>query len=475
MKYLLGIDEGSQSCKLTIYDTTGNIVVSVSEPLAPMFLAPGGVAEHPGDDLWEKLCIASKRLMSEFSGDQKDIAAAGLCTIRFCRALLRDNGALAQPVINWMDDRIARPHEWTNPEVRYVTTSSGYISHRLTGEFRDSAANYLGVWPLDMDAWGYISEDKALEAYNLRRENLSSLLMPGDILGYITPGAARETGLPEGMPVAATANDKAVEALGAGCSGFNTTVVSLGTYIAAMTPGGRNLPDPKNLWINMACMPNQYLYESGGIRRGMWMLSWWTKFLGAEFLADCESRGVAPEIEMGNEAEAVPPGSDGLLVVPHWLAPTSHRYRKGMILGFDARHGRAHVYRAIMESIAMTMKNNIDAMFDELQRHTDEFIVTGGGSNSPLFMQIFADVFNKPVSRAFDSGPAGRGSAICAAIATGIFDDFPTAVAAMVRKGETFYPDATRAALYDKLNTGVFKHLVNFGDEIFKETFTMFG
>ena len=505
MKYLLGIDEGSQSCKMTIYDTAGNIVCRVSEPLAPMTLAAEGVAEHPGDDLWDKLCKTAKRLMREFDGDPGDITAAGLCTIRFCRALMNDNGTLAQPVMSWMDARVSRPHEWTNPDVKYVTTSSGYITRRLTGELQDSAANYLGVWPLDMDTWDYCSDDKALEEYNLRRENLLSLRMPGEILGYITAEAARETGLPEGLPIAATANDKAVEALGAGCihTGYPdtrrpdtrrpdtrrpdtrrpdsgcldsaTAVISLGTYIAAMTPGARNLRDPKNLWVNMACAPNQYLYESGGVRRGMWMLSWWTKFLGEEFLADSVRLGVLPETRLEREAETIPPGSDGLLIVPHWLALTSHPYRKGMILGFDARHGRGHVYRAMMESIAMTIRNSVDAMCAETGSYPEEFVITGGGSNSGLFLSIFADVLNKPVSRASDSGSAGLGSAICAAVASGVYGSFSAAVEGMVRKGETYYPDDSRAAVYDRINTEVFRSLTDFGDEVFKKTFPIFG
>jgi len=475
MKYLLGIDEGSQSCKLTIYDADGRIVCRASEPLSPMYIAPDGVVEHPGDDLWDKLCIASKKLMAEFKGDPKDIAAAGLCTIRFCRALLKADGTLAQPVMSWMDSRVSRPHEWVNSDTQYVTTSSGYVTCRLTGEFRDTTANYLGVWPLDKDAWDYHADDSALRQYNLERENLLSLRAPGEILGYVTPEAANETGLPVGLPVAATANDKAVEALGAGCLNQDSAIISLGTYIAAMTPGESNRPDTQNMWVNLACMPNKYLYESNGVRRGMWMLSWWTKFIGDEFLAECQRRGEIPEVVMGDEAGSVPPGSDGLLILPHWLAPTSHPFRKGIMMGFDARHGRAHVFRAIMESIAMTIKNCIDAMCNELGRFPEEFVVTGGGSNSPLFMQIFADVLNKPVSRAYDSGPAGLGSAICAAVASGVHESFHAAVAAMVRKGEGYSPIADSAELYDRLNNEVFKNLTDIGDEVLKKTYSIFG
>ena len=93
------------------------------------------------------------------------------------------------------------------------------------------------------------------------------------------------------------------------------------------------------------------------------------------------------------EAAQVGAGSDGLMTVLDWLAPTDKPFRKGSMLGFDARHTRGHMYRSILEAIALTMKQNVDAMSAELGITLTEIVVSGGGSNSPLFMQIFADVF----------------------------------------------------------------------------------
>ena len=98
----------------------------------------------------------------------------------------------------------------------------------------------------------------------------------------------------------------------------------------------------------------------------------------------------------------VPAGSDGLMTVLDWLAPTDQPFRKGVMLGFDARHTRGHVYRSILEAIALTMKHNVDAMCGELGIELDGIVVSGGGASSPLFMQIFADVFGLPASRSVD-------------------------------------------------------------------------
>ena len=70
--------------------------------------------------------------MVKFEGNKEDIVGIGLCTIRYCRAYLKADGTLAQPALSWMDIRVAHPYEHTNPDVKYIVASSGYITHRLT-------------------------------------------------------------------------------------------------------------------------------------------------------------------------------------------------------------------------------------------------------------------------------------------------------------------------------------------------------
>ena len=230
--------------------------------------------------------------------------------------------------------------------------------------------------------------------------------MPGTVAGKITAQASAATGIPAGLPVVVTANDKAVEALGMGSLDERTALVSLGTYIAAMVHGDRNRPDAQQFWTNFSCIPNRYLYESHGIRRGMWTLTWFMDLLGPEFAAAAAARGVSREQILEEEARLVPAGSDGLVTVLDWLAPTDKPFRKGVMLGFDARHTRAHGYRSILEAIALTMKAHVDAMAGELGITLREIVLSGGGARSALCMQVFADVFGIPASRAH--GPSRR-------------------------------------------------------------------
>ncbi len=477
--YLIGVDCGTQSAKVVIYDARGNVVSRGQQVLQPMSRPRHGVAFHPGDDLWESIAAASRQALAGFDGNPLDIVGIGLCPIRCCKAFLKADGSLAEPVISWMDDRAYQPYVPDDPAVAYATTSSGYLAHRFTGEFRDTAANNISLqWPIDSDAWQWSDDPALYEQFGVTREMLFELQMPGDIIGRVTPGAAAATGIPVGIPVVATANDKAVETLGSGSLGETTALISLGTYIAAMVHGHENHQSATNFWTNFACVPNQYLYESNGVRRGMWTLTWFLDLLGDEVAERAASLGLSREEYIEREAERVPAGSDGLMTVLDWLAPTDKPFRKGMMLGFDARHTRGHIYRSILEAIALTMKDHVDAMCAELGITLEEIVVSGGGSRSPLFMRIFADVFGIPSSRNVDvngdGGGASLGAAICAAVATGVHPDFKIAAASMSTGRERFVPDPANCTVYARMSETVFHEIRSHTDSLFERAYPIF-
>jgi sugar (pentulose or hexulose) kinase len=262
--------------------------------------------------------------------------------------------------------------------------------------------------------------------------------------------------------------------LGSGSLGETTALVSLGTYIAAMVHGHENHKSPAHFWTNFACIPHRYLYESNGVRRGMWTLTWFLDLLGAEVADRAALLGLTREEYIEREAAAVPAGSDGLMTVLDWLAPADKPFRKGTMLGFDARHTRGHVYRSIVEAIALTMKYHVDAMCGELGINLDEIVVSGGGSSSSLVMHIFADVFGIPASRCIDPGGASLGAAICAAVATGVHPDVATAAAAMARSRESFAPDPVDGAVYTRLSENLYHDIRNATDAHFERSYPIF-
>jgi len=474
-KYLIGLDGGTQSTKVIIFDLEGHVVCQGKEQLKPMYMPRPGVAEHPDDDLWDSIVAASRTALDRFTEDPASIIGMGLCTIRCCRACLKADGSLASPVQNWMDLRLASPYPFDDPQVNYVTTTSGYITHRFTGEFRDTAANYEGMWPIDKDTWQWSDDQTVLETFNVPRRNLLDLVNPGSILGYVTDNASRQTGIPAGIPVVATANDKAVEALGAGLLPGSTGLVSLGTYIGGMVYGEHNIKDAQYFFTNMASIPNRYLYESGGIRQGMWTVSWFRDLFGRALVDTARAQGTSPEEVLNQEAWHVPAGSDGLMTVPEWLAPPDKPFKRGVMLGLHAGHTRAHMYRSMLEAIVLTMKNHMDAMCAELNLAIDRIIVSGGGSSGDLFMQIFADVFGVPAVRNVVNGAAGLGSAICAAVATNVYDTFDMAIEKMVRVENTFFPDEANTTLYNRMNQDVYQQITRATDDILEKAYPIFN
>ncbi|RWR15859.1 sugar kinase [Microbacterium enclense] len=435
MPFVVAIDNGSQSTKVLVVDETGRVHAEARVGLKPYASPAPGRSVHPDDDVWDSIVRACRVAMERFDGDPGEIVGVGLCTIRFCRALLRADGTLAEPLLSWMDARVGRPHV-SSPEVAHVTTSSGYIAHRLTGEFRDAAGNCQGVWPVDQHTWRWSDAPDAVAATGMERSLLSELVDPGAELGRVTDGAAAQTGLPAGVPVFATSNDKAVEALGAGLASDADVLLSFGTYIAAMTVADAPGAGAAH-WVNFGSRPGQYLAESTGIRRGMWTVSWLRDLLHPDAPA---GDLYAFDRSLGVEAETVAPGCDGVAAVLDWLAPGDEPHRRGAFVGFSGAQGRGHLYRAVLEAIAFTMADHVEDMERERGVAAEGVIVTGGGAQSRLLVQVVADILGRPVRRALVDDAAGIGAAICAAVGSGVHPDWDAAVAAMAGTGAPVLP-----------------------------------
>lgn len=413
--------------------------------------------------------------MNVYKKGSGGLIGVGIGGIRCCRVLLKKDGTLAQPVISWMDARTAVPYEHTNPEVAYVTSTTGYLSCRLTGEFKDCIGNAFGEWPVDMETWNWSEDEEVIRKYQIPREMLFEAVGPGEILGHVTKAASEKTGLPEGLPVVSVTNDKAVEGLGAGLVNDQTAVISLGTYITLMIQGKELPKDPKALWAIISSVPGKYLYESYGIRRGMWTVSWFRDLFGDGLMQEAAKQGLSPEELLNKKAEKVPAGSDGLMTVLDWLANPWEPYKKGIMIGFGAHMDEAYMYRSILEGIAYTMKNNCDAMCEELGKPLKAIVISGGGSNSDLFMQIFADIFNVPAKRNVVNESASLGAVINTAVALGEYESYEKAVEEMVEIKDVFMPIEKNAQLYQKLNQRAYKNMANYTDGVLKEIYNVYN
>lgn len=479
-KYIIAIDGGTQSTKLTIFDTTGRDICSASVPLQPIRFYGESRAEHPGDDLWDSLKSACRSLFEKFTGDRDRIIGVGLGSIRCCRALVRQDGSLASPVQSWMDLRLASPYVHEDDAVRYVTATTGYLTLRLTGETRDTRSNYVGPWPIDPHTLDWYEDDERFDPYTTPRHMLFDLVDPAAVLGEISETASLATGIPAGLPVVSTANDKAVEGLGAGLTDDGTVLVSLGTYITSMMVGTTPRHDtPRHSTLtyfsNPGALPGEYLYESNGIRRGMATVTWVKELLGSDIIEEARKRELSPEAWLNAAGAEVAAGCDGLYTVLNWLPRPSHLHERGMMIGFNSTHKGPHMFRSVLEGIALTMKNHTLAMCDETGTPLTSIVVSGGGSNGDLFMQIFADVFGVPAHRNVVNGSASMGAAICTALALGIYPDRQTAIDNMVRRQDTFTPIPKNVSLYERINTEVYQQICPATDDLLMRSHRIFN
>lgn len=473
-KYIMGIDNGSQSTKVIIFDTSGNEAAYGSCMLKETLTPEPGVVVHPDDDLWDSVNNAIHNCLENFEDDRNLIEGIGLCTIRSCRVLLKKDGSLAQPVISWMDMRLSKPYEHEDDKVHYVTSTSGYLGLKLTGEYNDTAANYEVFWPLDRETLDWSQDDDVMTANGLQRNMLFNLVKPGEALGSLKNELAREFGMKENIPIVATANDKAVEVLGAGIKDENTIMISLGTFISSMLVREKDFESADKFFPTLAAVPFKYVYESNGIRRGMWTVSWFKKLLGEGLVNDAYKLGISEEEFLNQKAKAVPVGSDGLITILDWLSSPDKPYRKGMMIGFDQRHTQYHMYRSILEAIAYNIKNNIDDMLEEINDDIHEMVVTGGGAKSDVLLQILSDLFGIKVHRRKGSSSACLGAAVSVCSYLKIYADFKDAVDHLVKNEKTFHPDLDNHSFYNAVNNSVIKHVRTYTDEILKHSYTIF-
>lgn len=469
-KLFMGIDSGSQSTKVGIFDQQGNEICYGSDLLQNTETPAPGVVYHPGEDLWESLVRAIEDCLDKFTGDRRQILGIGLCTIRCCRVLLDEKGELVEPVISWMDMRMSQPYVHQNDAVKYVTTTSGYLGLRLTGAFKDSCSNQEVYWPMDWQTLQW-ADDAEIQRQGLTRSQLFELIKPGESYGPLRAELAERFGLNADICVFATGNDKAVEVLGAGITAADEIMISLGTFISAMMYRHDYFSHAESFFPTLACEPFKYVYESTGIRRGMWTVSWFKHLAGEDISKIAEMENISEEDVLNRIAESIAPGSEGLITILDWLSPPSHQFRKGMMFGFDQRHTKYHIYRSILEAIAYTIKNNIDAMLQETASSINSIRIIGGGAKSDVLVQIICDLFGKETYTLQANSSACLGAAMCTAVGLGVVQDFNQAKRDMVQIKKKYIPNQKNHIYYDGINKNVYMKVRSYTDPLLSEVY----
>ena len=484
---ILAIDNGTQSVRALLFDLQGNPVGKSKVELDPYFSKHPGWAEQEPDYYWQSLCQACQDLWSSTDIDKSRIKAVSLTTQRGTYVCVGEDGQALRSAITWLDQRRANVDDrigsfwgplasitglkglmnyfrsrsysrWLSqnePEVWEKTKRflllSGWHTFKLTGSYRDSIGGTVGYLPFNYRKldWAPLW-DWAWKATCITREQLPELVKPGEVLGTITPEAAAVTGIPEGLPLIAAGADKACEVIGSGTHGEDIGCLSYGTTATINVVHSR-FREPEFLvppWP--AAVPDCWNSEFM-VYRGYWMVSWFKKQFGHQECTKAQHSGVLPEELFEDLIEQAPAGSMGLMLQPYWSPGLKHQDAKGGIIGFGDVHNRAHVYRAIVEGLAYALREGKDKLEKKGKMKIKKLVVSGGGSQSNGALQLTADIFNLPVERPHTFETSGLGAAINAAVGLGYYPDYSSAIQEMTRAESTFYPDAERAKLYQRL------------------------
>jgi sugar (pentulose or hexulose) kinase len=493
---LLAIDQGTQSARALLFDPRGNLLAKNRVLIEPYYSTAPGLAEQDPNLFWKAICEACQGLWV-MGVDKSSIAAVSLTTQRSTMINVDKLGKPLRPAIHWLDQRRTQgvkplgglwgaafklagashtvaylqaeaeanwiqkhqPEIW-DATVKYLFLS-GYLTYCLVGRFADSVGCQVGYIPFDYKkqdweaSWGW-----KWQAVTVDIGKLPELVPVASKIGEITPEAALATGIPVGLPLIASAADKATEVLGAGCLDPHIACLSYGTTATINTTHKKYIEVIPLIPPYPAAVPGQYSFEIQ-IYRGYWMVTWFKQQFGFREQSLADEKGLEPEAFFDELVHAVPPGCDGLVLQPYWspglVFPGPEA--RGAIIGFSDVTTRAHLYRAILEGLAYALREGAERTTKRSGVAITELRVAGGGSQSEAAMQLTADVFGLPTSRPHIYDASGLGAAMDAAVGVGIHPDFPTAISEMTRVRDTFGPSPDVHERYNDLYHGVYKKM----------------
>jgi len=490
---ILAIDAGTQSIRAALVDLTGQIHHLVKTPIEPYFSMQPGWAEQQPEYYWRTLCETCRKVLDASEYPKDYIVAVTLTTQRSTLVNVDRDGNPLRPAIVWLDQRKAdakkilpafsvpflkalRLYQFVEYVTQYCRSNwiqqnqpeiwdktykflflSGYLSYKITGEFRDSAGNIIGTIPFDVKKFGWASKwDLKWKLFPIEKEKLSELVNPTELLGHVTNKAAKETGISQGLPLIAASNDKACDVIGTGSLTPDRACISFGTTATINTQNKKYVELRPLLPPFPSAIPGQF-YSEVTVVRGLWMISWFMEEFGLQERLQSLEKEVSPEDLLEKLLKDVPPGSMGLVCHPYWTpGPELAAYTKGSIIGFGDIHTRSHLYRSIIEGLVFALKEGAQLTEKKNQVPITEIRATGGGSRSDSIMQITADIFGLPVHRPHTNETSVLGAAIDAAMGLKFFPDFNTAVNAMTRVQGIFEPIKNNEEIYQDLYLKVY-------------------
>jgi xylulokinase len=472
--YWLGVDVGTGGSRAILLDSTGSQAAAVSVAHEEMIMEQPLWAEQRPEN-WADAsfqAIRSALAAAGISGHQ--VRGIGLSGQMHGLVILDGHHQVIRPALIWCDQRSQPQVDWINQRlgadkvldhtanpvltgftlpkllwvrdhepknferVRHVLLPKDYVRFRLTGELATDVSDASGTAMFDVVDRRWSLE--MMDGLGLDRAILPRAYESVDVTGTISEHAAALTGLATGTPVVGGGGDQAAGAVGNGVVEPGAVSCTLGTSGVIFAHMEHVAYDPHGR-VHTFCHAVPGKWHVMGVTQGAGLsLQWFRNQFAPGMSYD----------ELLAEAAESPAGARGLYWLPYLMGertPHLDAAARGGWIGLTAKHTRADLIRALIEGVAYSQKDGLD-LLTALGVNVASIRASGGGARSPLWRQILADVFQKPVvTMASDEGSA-LGAAILGMVATGEYSSVLEACAAIVRELDIVEHRAEEAKSY---------------------------
>lgn len=471
---LLGIDVGTSGSRALIVADDGALLASATGDHEP-FASPGPAwAEQDPEDWWKATQTAVREALAASGLKATAIKAVGFSGQMHGAVLLDAGGRVVRPAIIWCDQRSARECDWLNrqigpasilehtsnpalpnftltkllwvrehePElwarVRHVLLPKDFVRFRLSGERAIDVADASGTLMLDVAARQWSAP--MLNAAGIDMAFLPKVYESPDVCARVSKAGAEATGLAPGTPIVAGAGDQAAGAVGMGITRPGAVSATIGTSGVVFAATDRPATDPGGR-LHTFCHAIPGRWHVMGVTQSAGLSLRWVRD---------HCRGGRADMtydDMTHAAADVPAGADGVLWAPYLMGertPHLDSTVRAALVGLAASHGSAHIIRAVLEGVTFSLRDSF-AIFEELQVPVQRIRLGGGGARSPLWRQIQADVYGRPVETVAAEEGAAYGAALLAGVGAGVWSSVDEACDTVVKTASVTAPNAADA------------------------------
>jgi sugar (pentulose or hexulose) kinase len=485
-RYLTGIDIGTSGAKASIFDLKGKVVGSASKGYRCEYPRPNWV-EQDAHHIVSSGMRAAGEALAQSGIRAREVAAISFSTQRCCTICIDNKGELLRPLISWQDNRTAKevkeilqkiPSDryyditcmplnttWMISKILWLRKHEPKVWDKLfkivqlqdftlnawgvEGYYDDfSDAGFYGLW----DPYALDWNEEILDMFDIDKTILPKPTPSGTKVGAVSKAVSEKTGFMEGTPLCVGAGDQNCAAVGAGVVEDGLLSVSLGTAGATVVYLNKPFRDPQR----MAMVTNH-------ADQGRWQLEGYQAAAGSVYRwfkneltgLEASAKGSGKDVYriLDEWIAKTPAGAKGLVFLPYLASAGTPRWNseaRGVLAGLTLSHDRGCVARSFMEGISMEVRDMIET-FHRAGITIDHVRIMGGATKSPVWNQLQADIYNRPVQTLKTSDAAVLGAAVCGGVGIGIFKDFQEGVSAMVSIEREYGPQAENVKRYNDL------------------------